>query len=276
MEWTVGLAGRATRSVLHWPRDADLDNIAKVRGGNPVLFPFAGRTFHRGRENCWQAPGSREVLPMPRHGFARDGRFRLVRCDDRGFAAELEPTEADASAYPYAYKFMVGYTFQDLMLSVDFTLENRGETPMPWSAGHHFYFEIPWHADLDRGAYVLNLPQGKAFRHAPDGSLVKADAAALAPSLDDTDLVDRIHTRLKASHVTVGPRGGEEDITLRWHHSGGDRKHLSLVTWTSDPEAPFYCIEPWMGPPNAAEHHRGLHFVQPGDQATYSVEISLL
>ena len=37
--------------------------------------------------------------------------------------------------------------------------------------------------------------------------------------------------------------------------------------------APFYCVEPWMGPPNAPEHKVGLHYVAPGETQRFSVQV---
>ena len=49
--------------------------------------------------------------------------------------------------------------------------------------------------------------------------------------------------------------------------------NATFVTWTLDDKAPFYCVEPWMGPPNAPEHKVGLHFVPPGETQKYSVSV---
>jgi len=52
-------------------------------------------------------------------------------------------------------------------------------------------------------------------------------------------------------------------------------KDLTVVTWTEDEKSPFYCIEPWMGPPNAPETKVGLHTVAPGQMQKFYVEIRL-
>jgi aldose 1-epimerase len=31
------------QDILYWPDDADWTNVARVRGGNPSLFPFIAR-----------------------------------------------------------------------------------------------------------------------------------------------------------------------------------------------------------------------------------------
>ena len=37
-------------------------------------------------------------------------------------------------------------------------LENCGAQPLPWCAGHHFYFTLPWHPGLSRADYRFEAP----------------------------------------------------------------------------------------------------------------------
>ncbi len=72
----------SVRDVIYWPEIDNLDNIASVRGGNPILFPFSGRSYDRGEIHHWRADdGVRR--PMPMHGCARQGQFRITRLDRR-------------------------------------------------------------------------------------------------------------------------------------------------------------------------------------------------
>ena len=79
MNWNVTLGDGSVRDILYWPEVENLDNIASVRGGNPILFPFAGRTYDRGEIHQWRdAEGTRR--PGPRTGKIRSERqFRHAR-----------------------------------------------------------------------------------------------------------------------------------------------------------------------------------------------------
>src|SRR5471032_465449 len=68
---------RAGREIITWPEDADWSKILKVRGGNPVLFPFIARHFVDGKNELWRDLDG-TVRPMPQHGFARDAKFSIV------------------------------------------------------------------------------------------------------------------------------------------------------------------------------------------------------
>src|SRR5512134_774126 len=94
MNWNVTLGDGSVQDMLYWPELQTLEGFHKVRGGNPILFPFCGRSFDRGEIGHWLDNGVRR--PMPMHGIARQGAFKLTRCDAGGFTAVFQP---DAAAH---------------------------------------------------------------------------------------------------------------------------------------------------------------------------------
>ena len=141
-------------------------------------------------------------MDMPNHGFARKGKFELIEKSDTGFVAKFLPCEAAKLNYPFDYTFLVSYEFEELSFRVNFELQNHGADRIPWCAGHHFYFTLPWHEGLDRSNYQINLPCKKAFRHAADGSLSPVSSFDDLTSFDDPELSDRIHTKLTDGNVS--------------------------------------------------------------------------
>lgn len=273
MQWTLRTVN-GTREVLYWPEKSGDTPFDKIRGGNPLLFPFSGRTFDKGLENHWRDPDGQR-RPMPRHGFCRDGRFAVVEESDSRIAAKLIPTAADLEAYPFDFVFTVIYSFEELAFTVTMQLENTGDKAIPWSAGHHFYFTLPWHPSARRRDYQLNMEARKCAYQGPEGGLVLQKDRETCHDLSDTALLDRIHWQLRHNRVSFGPKGGEEDIHLIIGEEEIPPKGHALVTWSESEEAPFYCVEPWMGPPNAAEHGKGLHWVGPGETRRFTVQVSL-
>ena len=49
----------------------------------------------------------------------------------------------------------------------------------------------------------------------------------------------------------------------------------AVVTWSESADAPYFCVEPWMGPPNAPEHKLGLHLVPPGETEIFAVSLTV-
>lgn len=274
MNWHIEMADGTVRDVIHWPESADYSKPAKIRGGNPILFPFSARTFDQGEIGYWKNPEGKR-LPMQMHGYTRDGDFELTSFNDKGFLATFIPSAAFEEAYPYKCRFSVSYRFEELALYVDLELANQDTQPIPWSAGHHFYFALPWHPGSTRSDYRAVIPAKKALRHLDDGSLEPVKDFSEETSFDEPGLVDRIHCKLKEHTVRFGPKSGEEDIFIRVGSADKLTPWNSVVTWTENEDSPFYCVEPWMGPPNSPEHKNGLHFVEPGKSEIFSVEISL-
>jgi galactose mutarotase-like enzyme len=274
MNWNVTLGDGSVRDIIYWPEVENLDAIAKVRGGNPILFPFSGRSFDRGEIHHWRAEdGVRR--PMPMHGLARQGLFRITRLDEGGFSAQFLPDEAAQAAYPYDYEFVVSYRFDATAIFVELQLTNHGPIPIPWSAGHHFYFTLPWSSGRSRRDYVLETTATKHLRHDEQGLLYAGPRVGPRDTLDHKDLVDLIHTGLRREIFAITEAGTGSRLLFRTSMAGSSAKELAVVTWTEDEKSPFYCVEPWMGPPNAPETKVGLHHVAPGQTQKFYVEISL-
>ena len=274
MNWNVTLGDGSVRDVIYWPELKSLDDFPHIRGGNPILFPFCGRTFDHGDINCWRAADG-ERRPMPQHGLARQGEFKLIRSDARGFSAQFEPDAAARAAYPFDYEFTVTYRFESLGLACEFTLMNLGTSPLPWCAGHHFYFTLPWSDHTARGDYLIRIPATQRLRQDAAGQLVPGPELAHDESVANPALIDTFHAGLQGNEVVFGERGRPGDVAVRLGTKKNPPADAIFVTWTPDETAPYFCVEPWMGPPNAPEHKRGLQLVAPRTSASFTVGVSL-
>jgi galactose mutarotase-like enzyme len=274
MNWNVTLGDGSVRDIIYWPEVENLDGIASVRGGNPILFPFSGRTYDKGEIHFWRADdGVRR--PMPMHGLARQGQFRTIRLDEGGFSAQFVPDAEAQAAYPYDYEFVVSYRFEPLGVFVELQLTNLGTAPIPWSAGHHFYFTLPWSAGRTRKDYLLETTAAKHLQRDEQGKLVPGPLVNNRETLDNPKLVDLIHTGLRREVFAVTEVPTRNRMLFRSGMANSNPRDLAVVTWTADDKSPYYCIEPWMGPPNAPETKVGLHMVAPGQTQKFYVEITL-
>jgi len=262
------------RDVVYWPEDANFDDFARVRGGNPILFPFNARVFDRGDIHFWRAAdGVRR--PMPMHGLARQGDFKVTRMDARGFVAQFMPGDEAQHCFPYDYEFTVTYRFDPVGLSCEFALTNLGREPLPWSAGHHFYFTLPWTEGTKREDYIIRIPATKRWRQDATGALVAGPQLQSDENLTNPVLIDTLHTALRTNEVLFGEKNRPGDVVVRIGADKVPPTTATFVTWTLAPESPYYCVEPWMGPPNAPEHKIGLHHVAPGDTQRFIVSVGV-
>jgi galactose mutarotase-like enzyme len=274
MNWNIEMGDGSVRDVIQWPEIASLAEFTKARGGNPILFPFCARSFDKGEIGFWRdAKGVRR--PIPIHGVARQGEFRTTRVDATGFEAVFVPGEEAVVSYPFRYEFRVAYRFSAFGLTCNLSLENLGDEPLPWSAGHHFYFKLPWTEGSKRGDYIIRIPAASTLRQDASGNLIPGPKLALDEPMDNPALIDTFHAALRSPEVAFGEKGHPGDIVVRLGSEAAAPADAVFVTWTLADDSPYYCVEPWMGPANAPETKKGLHYVAPGAQETFTVSVAV-
>ena len=250
------------REIIRWPDDADWSRILKVRGGDPVLFPFIARHFVDGVIDRWRDSDG-TVRTMPQHGFARDAAFTILEQTGTFLRLRLSDDASTRDAYPFSFDFDVTVELQPgPKLEMGFETRNKSERPLPCYPGHHFYFAIP---AAERTAWNLALPCESWGRQTPDGAIVHEPAAPGPLNLADPALVDRFAIKPAGPQVTLNNAAAGRRLVLEL---GGPTPWYAVTTWTEKPESDFYCIEPWLGLPNAIHHGEGLRLIAPGTAET--------
>ena len=273
LNWHVNMGDGSVRDVIFWPEEADNQNLASVHGGIPILFPFCGTCSHQGEKGKWRALDG-NVYQMPQHGFAQNASFRVRSMDQAGFEVEMVQEEAWKNFYPYDFTFTVIYHFLELSLQISLVLENEGRDPIPWSAGLHPYFQVPWRKDLDLENHLLNIASKKSYQYQPDGSLIDNPKMDYPIPLNDEKLINCIHYQLESSEAEISLLNGEETIRMNEASWNGKGSRLSYVSWTK-PGAPYFCLEPWMSPPNAPGN-KTVQYVSPGAREEFTIEVELV
>jgi galactose mutarotase-like enzyme len=252
---------RNGQEIITWPDDADWSKILKVRGGNPVLFPFIARHFVDGKNELWR-DASGTVRPMPQHGFSRDAKFSVVEGGpENELRMRLIESDETRVFYPFAFQFdVVVGLLPASRLEVRFETTNTGNQPLPYYAGHHFYFALP-HAE--RGDWTLHLPCAAWGRQSPDGAIVREEAKQSDLRIDDATIIDRFQIEPKEPKITLLNRVTGKRLVFELDHPN-TVPWYAVTTWTQAADSDFYCIEPWLGLPNAIHHGEGLHWLAPG------------
>ncbi|GLU32654.1 aldose epimerase [Trinickia caryophylli] len=267
LSWSVG-----TEPIIFWPDEADWSRPAHVRGGNPLLFPFLARHRVDGRLGEWR-DASGVVRPLPMHGFARDLPFEpALDADGRGIRMTLVDTEATREQYPFGFRFEAAYRLVDARtLEVTLTTSNTGSEPLPYYAGHHFYFALP---HTLRAQTTLALPPTERRRQLEDGSISAPEPGEAHYTLDEARIHDRFHClqSVPSAPVTIEcpPLGRRIEIDLQ---RAGSVPWYAVTTWTEKETSDFYCVEPWLGLPDAIHNGLGLRWLAPGRTETAALRI---
>jgi galactose mutarotase-like enzyme len=259
-------------AVIYWPDQADWSQPARIRGGNPLLFPFLGRHFVAGQIGQWRdAQGTVRTLPM--HGFARDLPFEAA-LNAQGDAVRMTLTDSEATraGYPFGFRFDATYRLIDpYTLDVELTTMNTGSAPMPYYAGHHFYFALPHE---QRGETLLELPRTMRRQQLPDASISAPEPGEPSYRLDEARILDRFHCLVGTPDhpVRIVALGLNRSITIDLQRPGSVPWY-AVTTWTEKPESDFYCVEPWLGLPDAIHNDQGLRWLDPGEVETAALRI---
>lgn len=266
MRWSVG-----GRPVLYWPAEADWSAPAKIRGGNPLLFPFIARTFLDGKIGYWRGPDAM-VRPAPMHGLVRTAAFRTELLEPARVRMSAVWDESMAAAFPFPFVFSVEYALEGDALAVAFTVENTGPAGMPFSVGNHFYFAVP---AAERARWMLDCPCRGYARQAVDGKIVTESSPDGAGSLADPGLSDLFHLGPLREGVVLRHKGdGRRVVFALLDDATGDAVWYAVTTWTESPSSDFYCVEPWTALPDAVHNGQGLRWLKPGSRETLRLRLT--
>jgi len=252
---------REGREIIPWPGDADWNRYKKVRGGNPILFPFVARHFVDGKNEFWRDKNG-TVRPMPQHGFASDAKFSVVEGEpEDALRMRLVDSEATRTFYPFAFQFdVVVRLLPASRLEVRLETTNHDNQPLPYYSGHHFYFAVPHQMRAD---WTLQLPCAGWGQRGENGAVIREKATSDTFLLADPTAIDRFHIKPFGGKIMLLNTKNQQRLVFELDHPGTVPWYV-VTTWSETPESDFYCIEPWLGLPNAIHHGEGLRQLAPG------------
>jgi len=222
------------RDVLFMDRATLLDPAKSVRGGIPLLFPFAGRLD----EDRLVHAGT----TMKQHGFARNKPWTVAACDAGAMRLALEDDAQTRAAYPHPFRIEQALTLLPRGLHVELRIHNRGDTPMPVAPGWHPYFSCA-SADKPRVA-PLDVPGLDPARFSPDAEF---DFGVTAPA----------GGRATFAIPGLGRLGLGFSPEMRF-----------LQCWGL-PGRDFICLEPFVGPNNTINTPARLEVAPGGTQVLW-------
>lgn len=241
-----------------WDRSTEL-----TRGGLPFLFPVCGRLERDGRPETYLYDGNLYRLKI--HGFAHRLAWRLAAADTGSeIVMTLTDTPATRRRYPFAFALRLTYRVEPGALVCEQQYINRSRRPMPYYAGFHPYFRTPA-PRAGKDLVRLNLVPGHFLAY--NDRLT--DLAGVKPRKPDfpVSITD------PAIHEQLIRMGGDkraqllfpDGFRLRMTSAGRDDQDMfGYIQLYTLPDKPFFCLEPWMGFPNAMNSVAGARWLAPG------------
>lgn len=257
MPWNGGEREILYQHNYFWqPKDIDLP------GGLPFLFPICARIERDGIFGNYLYDG--ELYNLPIHGFAPYAKW-AVSDASRSDTITLTLTEnaTTLKMYPFRFRIDLEYSVSEGELLCRQKYINTGDRALPFYAGFHPYFLTP-PPGKGKEAVLLNYKPKRRFRYnAKLTDLVGTqDLFSLPASVADPKVneqlveldVDKIITLTYPDQFQLCLQAtGIEDMNLF--------RYVQLYTQEA---APFVCVEPWMGFPNALNSIFGVHWLAPG------------
>jgi galactose mutarotase-like enzyme len=219
--------------------EATLADPAKnVRGGIPLLFPFAGKLV----DELFVPAGTR----MKQHGFARNKRWEVRERSGAAVRMGLVQDDDTRTQYPYAFDAEHRVALLPRGIQLELLVHNTGAVPLPVSPGWHPYFRCP-----------------AARKRELAGDLPGLDPAAFTDEREfDFGLEPPAQGRVSFGVPGLG--------TLRIHFSPAMR-HLQM--W-SQPRKDFVCLEPFWGP-NGTVNTEARCLIGPGRAQDFWMRLEL-
>ena len=227
----------AGSEVLFLDRATLEDPTKNVRGGIPILFPFAGKLV----DERFLPAGTR----MKQHGFGRNKPWSVRTKSADALRLSLVPDDETRAQYPYDFDVEYGVQLLPRGLQVELVVHNQGPKPLPVSPGWHPYFRCP------------------AARKAE----VAGDVPGLRPAEQFSD------AREFDFGLPAPPKGRPR---FELPGLGGVRLSFSpamrhLQFW-SQPGRDFVCLEPFYGPNNTVNTDRRME-IAPGEARDFWMRI---
>lgn len=210
----------------------------------PVLFPNVGKTY----KNTVKIKG--DQYPTSQHGFARDSDFTCICADDKKASFMLASTDETKKVYPYDFQLIISYTLEGNVINVKWEVKNPSEETIYFTIGGHPAFRFG-KAEEKKEDYILRFPgKDKLFyvlidpkEEAVDPKVVSElkldkECCPVTEQLFEKDALIFDHTQIE--EVWLCRKDGSPYVGMK------AEGFPNFGIW-SVKDAPFVCLEPWMG-----------------------------
>ncbi|MCO6175836.1 aldose 1-epimerase family protein [Flavobacterium sp. NRK F10] len=239
---------------------------------SPVLFPIVGRL-----KNDQYTLNGKE-FSLPRHGFARNYEFDVLKQTENSVIFKLSTNEETVKVYPFDFDFLYHYVLNGNVLEITFEIINKNSFEMPFSIGAHPAFRLENPVEN----YSLQFEKEDLFKsyHLThenfDGSFSiiesKNGEILLSDTLFENDAL--VFKTLESNYLFLAEHNKP---VLKFYFQ--DFPFLGI--WKKI-KAPFLCLEPWQGLADNTNHNgnflekEGVIILQPNSSKKLGYKIEIL
>lgn len=239
-----------------WRRYPNFGQCNRPRFGIPVLFPSCGKP-----DNGVHTFDGVDY-PMEIHGFAALCAWEVESVGPDGVTLILESSPLTKFLYPFDFTVMITYNLEGNKATIDLTVINEDEKPMPFSFGYHPYFNV---SNLDNVSFDIHCD---TYAQDFKGEQTKAPEKITLTRVPGSD------NSLQALKGVTFPMvmtdsGNGHKVTV-----DADATFTNGVLWQQDAES-FVCMEPWNGWANSVNEDGKHEILEPGEAMSSSWSITI-
>lgn len=211
----------------------------------PNLFPIIGSM----KDDTYTFNG--KTYKMPKHGFVRHSKaIKLISHTENQLIFSLTYNKELLKLFPFKFEFILTYTLKENTLELNHTVKNLDNQAIYFSVGGHPAFNCPvyknenytdyslaFETEETAQTYLLNMGNG-LITETTKRAFDTKDSIALRPDLFNKDAL--IFKDLKSRKVALVSKTNGEILNVTFN----DFNYLGI--WAK-PNAPYVCIEPWLG-----------------------------
>ncbi|NMD38359.1 MAG: aldose 1-epimerase family protein [Christensenellaceae bacterium] len=216
-------------------------------GKSPVLFPMPGGLYND------ETKIEGKSYKIPKHGFVKNQKFDVVVKNESSISLCSKSNSETLKMYPYNFELYVSHSLIDNGFKTEYRVVNTNNKAMVFCLGAHPSFNCP----LNKGEHfenynlVFEKPENTQAYYI-DGPLFNFDCQMnhlkneniIPLKYSDFDNDSYVYTNLKSNYVDLVHKKTNKGARITF------RGFPVLVVWSpTKKEAPFICIEPWIGLP---------------------------
>ncbi|MFD1605730.1 aldose 1-epimerase family protein [Flavobacterium artemisiae] len=216
---------------------------------SPVLFPIVGTL----KNNTYTING--KEYQLPRHGFARDMEFELTEKTENKAIFSLQSSDETLKKYPFAFELQLIYTLNENALEIAYNVINKSDEKMPFSIGAHPAIALPENFEN----YAFEFEKEEILKY----YLLENDLISNQTKILETknNLVP-LNYELFKNDALIFKALESNSLTIlessKPYIKVDFEDFPSLGIWTKE-NAPFVCIEPWLGYSDTLENSGDLY-----------------
>ena len=261
---------RETLFLYDYAWDETIDHLP---GGIPFVFPICARISRGGIEGLYLYDGKQYQLKI--HGFSWFEKWDVLNVTKNSIEMVLKSNSHTVLNYPFLFEIQLRFEVHNGKLECHQCYKNTGkDNEMPYYAGFHPYFLT---APLNEGKEntTLSFKSTRRLQYNETLTDIIGEQSIIKTPIKITD--PRINEQLSIL-------GDDKCVTLTYPngevlkinaHGIKDPDLFSYLQLYHIPEKPFFCIEHWMGFPNAMNTVAGVRWLKPGEGEAAVYEISI-